>query len=192
MRAIFLTVILFSAILSGDLLFAQQRMDKAPAEAREYIENAKFDATIYRGPVALKYPFVFKGTYYAYTKEFVKSSVEYNRKWYYGVDLNLDASRDELCLSMPGSGIVIVLSKELVGRFVIGDKEFINVKGDIPGLKDGYYQVLESVDGTIYKKIVKKFNKLDGITQEFFSVERYYWLKNGVAKRYKKIRRLGL
>lgn len=190
MRAIFLTVILFSAILSGDLLFAQQRVDKAPVEAREYIENAKFDATIYRGPVALKYPFVFKGTYYAYTKEFVKSSVEYNRKWYYGVDLNLDASRDELCLSMPGSGIVIVLSKELVGRFIIGEREFVNVCGDIPGLKDGYYQVLESEDGTVYKKIVKKFNKLDGVTQEFFPVERYYWLKNGVAKRYKKVRRL--
>ena len=192
MRAGFLTFVLFCLMLSGHHVFAQQGIEKTPVEAREYIENAKFDATIYRGPVALKYPFSFKGTYYAYQKEFVKSSVEYNRKWYYGVDLNLDASRDELCLSMPGSGIVIVLSKELVGRFVIGEDEFMNVKGDVPGLKDGYYQVLESVDGTIYKKIVKKYNKLDGITQEFFPVEKYYKLKNGVAKRYRNLRRLGL
>ena len=192
MRAVFLTSVLFCLMLYGNTAFAQQKIEKAPVEAKEYIANAKFDATIYRGPVALKYPFSFKGTYYAYEKEFVKSSVEYNRKWYYGVELNLDASRDELCLSLPGSGIVIVLSKELVGRFVIGENEFINVKGDIPGLKEGYYQLLESVDGTIYKKIVKKYNKLDGITLEFFPVEKYYWLKNGVAKRYKKIRRLGL
>ena len=191
MRVFSIVFMLFILVHAGDA-FAQSRVEDAPAEGREYIQNAWFDATIYIGPTALKYPFYYRGTYYAYGKEFVKSNVEYNRKWYYGVDLNLDASRDELCLSMPGSGIVIVLSKELVGRFTMGGKEYVNVKGGIKGLKEGYYQVIRISQGTVYKKIEKIHNKVDGITQEFYPVVRHYIVKDGVAKRFRKARRMGL
>lgn len=192
MRIVAFVFMLSFLAVSGPGAFAQLRVEEASVEGRDYIRDAKFDATIYRGPVALKYPFVFKGTYYAYDKEFVKSNVEYNCKWYYGVDLNLDASRDELCLSMPGSGIVIVLSKELVGRFTMEGKEYVNVKGDIKGLKEGYYQVIRISQGTVYKKIEKIHNKVDGITQEFYPVVRHYIVKDGVAKRFRKARRMGL
>ena len=192
MRVVHIVPMLLFLRLAGCPAFAQSMVENAPVEAREYIEKAKFDATIYRGPTALKYPFNFKGTYYAYGKEFVKSSVEYNKKWYYGVDLNLDASRDELCLSMPGSGIVIVLSKELVGSFVMDGKEYVNFKGGIKGLKDGYYQVMRIARGTVYKKIEKRHNKVDGVTEEFYPVVKYYLVKDGVAKRFRKARRMGL
>ena len=191
MRVFSIVFMLFILVHAGDV-FAQSRVEDAPAEGREYIQNAKFDATIYRGPTALKYPFYYRGTYYAYGKEFVKSNVEYNRKWYYGVDLNLDASRDELCLSMPGSGIVIVLSKELVGSFVMDGKEYVNFKGGIKGLKDGYYQVMRIARGTVYKKIEKRHNKVDGVTEEFYPVVKYYLVKDGVAKRFRKARTMGL
>ena len=192
MRVVPFILMLFLLVPAVNAAFAQSMVENAPVEGLEYIEKAKFDATIYRGPTALKYPFNFKGTYYAYGKEFVKSNVEYNRKWYYGVDLNLDASRDELCLSMPGSGIVIVLSKELVGSFELGDKKFVNLGNGIKRLESGYYQVFELKEGTVYKKIEKRHNKVDGITQEFYPVVKYYIVKDGVAKRFRKARRMGI
>ncbi len=140
-----------------------------------------YDQAIYRGPVALSYPFqVYKGTFYAFDKQFEKSSVEYNRKWYYNVDLNLDACRDELCLSMDG-GAIIVLSKELVGRFTFGTRDFICIGDDVEGLAPGYYQILYDGEDKVYKKIIKKYNKTDGITQEFYPIVRYYLVKDSKA-----------
>lgn len=147
--------------------------------------QGKYDEAIYRGPVALSYPFeVYRGTCYAFDKQFEKSDVEYNRKWYHDVDLNLDACRDELCLSMDG-GIIIVLSKELVGRFRFGGRNFICRGNDVEGLEPGYYQVLYDGRDKVYKKIVKKYNKIDGITQEFFPIIKYYLVKDARATRIK-------
>ena len=140
-----------------------------------------YDQAIYRGPVALSYPFqVYKGTFYAFDKQFENSSVEYNRKWYRDVKLNLDACRDELCLSMDG-GAIIVLSKELVGRFTFGGRNFICTGNDVDGLAPGYYQILYDGEDKVLKKIIKKYNKTDGITQEFYPIIKYYLVKDGYA-----------
>ncbi len=144
-----------------------------------------YDKAIYRGPVALAYPFkTYKGTYYAFDKQFETSDVEYNRKWYRGVELNLDACRDELCLSM-GGGAIIVLSKELVGRFVFGGRNFICLKDGTSGLDPGYYQVLYDGEDKVYKKIIKKYDKTDGITQEFYPIVKYYLVQDNKARQIK-------
>ena len=140
MKRFILALVLFTVFCSAGTLFGQGIYDEA----------------IYRGPVALAYPFqTYKGTYYAFDRLFEKSDVEYNRKWYRNVELNLDACRDELCLSMGGRSI-IVLSQELVGRFVFGGRNFICIKDDVAGLAPGYYQVLYDGEDKVYKKIIKK------------------------------------
>lgn len=165
MKKYILFVILLSAVFCSGALFGQ----------------GKYDEAIYRGPVALSYPFdYYKGTFYAFDKQFEKSSVEYNRKWYYDVVLNLDACRDELCLSIDG-GATIVLSKELVGRFTLGNRNFICRGDDVRKLAPGYYQVLYDGNDKVYKKIIKKYDKTDGITQEFYSVVKYYLVRGDYA-----------
>ena len=165
MKRFILAVVLFMVLCGTGTLFGQGMYDKA----------------IYRGPVALAYPFkTYKGTYYAFDKQFEASDVEYNRKWYRNVELNLDACRDELCLSMGGRAI-IVLSKELVGRFVFGGRNFICLKDGISGLDPGYYQVLYDGEDKVYKKIIKKYDKTDGITQEFYPLVKYYLVQDSKA-----------
>lgn len=78
MKRFIMPVLFLTALCCSGTLFGQGTYDKA----------------IYRGPVALAYPFkTYKGTYYAFDKQFEKSDVEYNRKWYRDVELNLDACR---------------------------------------------------------------------------------------------------
>ena len=169
MKRFIMPVLFLTALCCSGTLFGQGTYDKA----------------IYRGPVALAYPFkTYKGTYYAFDKQFEKSDVEYNRKWYRDVELNLDACRDELCLNMGGRSI-IVLSKELVGRFVFGGRNFICLGDGVDGLAPGYYQVLYDGEDKVYKKIIKKYDKTDGITQEFYPVVKYYLVQDNKATQIK-------
>ena len=169
MKHFIFTVILLMAFCSTGTLFGQ----------------GVYDEAVYRGPVALSYPFkTYKGTYYAFDKLFEKGDVEYNRKWYRNVELNLDACRDELCLSMGGRSI-IVLSKELVGRFVFSGRNFICLGDSVEGLAPGYYQVLYDGEDKVYKKIIKKYDKTDGITQEFYPIVKYYLVQGNKARQIK-------
>jgi hypothetical protein len=138
------------------------------------------DAVIYRGPVALKYPFLFEGSTYVFSDEFLEGNVRYNGKTYYRALLNLDAHRDELCIRLPESGVVVVLSKELVKEFSLGEKRFIKCLWKDEDLKDTYCQVLYSGNVTVLKKVEKDFYLRDGISQVVYEKVKYYLVKDGV------------
>lgn len=146
----------------------------------DYLVKMERDAVIYRGPVALKYPFLFEGSTYVFSDEFLEGNVRYNGKTYYRALLNLDAHRDELCIRLPESGVVVVLSKELVKEFSLGEKRFIKCMWEDEDLKDMYCQVLYSGNVTVLKKVEKDFYLRDGISQVVYEKVKYYLVKDGV------------
>ena len=146
----------------------------------DYLVKMERDAVIYRGPVALKYPFLFEGSTYVFSDEFMEGNVRYNGKTYYRALLNLDAHRDELCIRLPESGVVVVLSKELVKEFSLGEKRFIKCMWEDEDLKDTYCQVLYSGNVTVLKKVEKDFYLRDGISQVVYEKVKYYLVKDGV------------
>ena len=146
----------------------------------DYLVKMERDAVIYRGPVALKYPFLFEGSTYVFSDEFLEGNVRYNGKTYYRALLNLDAHRDELCIRLPESGVVVVLSKELVKEFSLGEKRFIKCMWEDEDLKDTYCQVLYSGNVTVLKKVEKDFYLRDGISQVVYEKVKYYLVKDGV------------
>lgn len=153
----------------------------------DYLGEAGLDATIYRGPEAPKYPFLFEGTQYAYTDEFEVGTVLYNGVEYRGVHLNLSASSDELHLKVLKSGIVIELEKGLVEGFTIGERQYLALQGSnaVEGLAPGFYEVLHGGKSLLLKKNVKKIavRKHDekGIFRQFESANKYYVVKDGTS-----------
>ena len=106
--------------------------------------------------------------------------MRYNGKTYYRALLNLDAHRDELCIRLPESGVVVVLSKELVKEFSLGEKRFIKCLWEDEDLKDTYCQVLYNGNVTVLKKVEKDFYLRDGISQAVYDKVKYYLVKDGV------------
>ncbi|MBQ2133189.1 MAG: hypothetical protein II202_03780 [Bacteroidales bacterium] len=156
----------------------------------DYLVKMERDAVIYRGPVALKYPFLYEGSTYVFSDEFLEGNVRYNGKTYYRALLNLDAHRDELCIRLPESGVVVVLSKELVKEFSLGEKRFIKCMWEDEDLKDTYCQVLYSGNVTVLKKVEKDFYLRDGISQVVYEKVKYYLVKDGVPYLIRKKRDL--
>lgn len=157
----------------------------------DYLKKMERDAVIYRGPVALKYPFLYEGSTYVFSDEFLEGNVRYNGKIYYRALLNLDAHRDELCIKLPESGVVVVLSKELVKEFSLGDKRFIKGRWEDEDLMDAYCQVLYSGNVMVLKKVEKDFYLREGITHVVYEKVKYYLVKDGILHRIKRPKDVG-
>lgn len=179
-------IILFA--LFGNMLSAQESQTAPFVEDYDYLSDAKIDAVIFRGPIYVKYPYRFDGTFYAYSDEFLESRINYNGKEFKGVKLNLNANRDELYIQMYGAGMIIVLEKDYVKDFSLGERNFINhTEGDgIEGLEYGYYELLYKGKDMLLKKIKQNFNeKFDNVgsatLKSFYPAYTYYVVKDGKA-----------
>ena len=154
------------------------------------IDILKHDAAIFRGPVKGSYPYYFTGTPYLHKAEFEKNSLRYNKKWYYNVKLNLDICRDELCVNVPNSNIIIVLDNSLVNEFTINGRKFVNIGNSVTGTQNILCELIyEGIcAGSIIKESVKKYNRPDNATVVFYTIEKLYILKGDNAYRIKGIR----
>ncbi|MDD2419746.1 MAG: hypothetical protein PHP33_05805 [Bacteroidales bacterium] len=131
-------------------------------EYAKYMENAKERAVLYRGATPMYYPFYFTGSYFAYSDEYLKGEVVYNGKRYYGVLLNLNSNLDQLYIYDMDNGVNVVLNKDFVESFTMGENSFVNLnRNEISaGLQQGYYQVLWSGAGTkLLKRIRKNYSE---------------------------------
>lgn len=178
MRKIFLFVA--CAVLSAhvSVLSAQQKYD--------YVGQTGLNAAIFRGPEAVKYPFMYQGTPYIYSEMFSQGSLVYNGVKYEGVELNLNAHRGELHLRIPTSGIVLELDKELVEGFVIGTHRFEMFAGAraTDGLPQGFYELLYTGSDTLIKKNRKVYTErlqtsAKGFFRHFEPASQYYLIKDG-------------
>ena len=154
------------------------------------LEKLHLNAALYRGPVAMDYPLPFKGTVYVFSDDFISGDVEYNEKLYKGAMLNLDSYRGDLCVKLPGSGMVLVLDRNLVGYFTLGDKVFVHTGDDRSVMPEDYYQVLYDGKDQLLKKVEKHFFMKEGVSLEVYEKYRYYVVKDGKYYKLKKEKHL--
>ena len=144
------------------------------------VDVSKYDAAIFRGPVVEAYPYYVRGTAYLYSSDFQKEEVIYNRKFYYNVKLNLDVFRDVVCVMVPESTIEMVLDSPLVGRFTLNGKEFVNMSGT-EGLGRCFYEKLYGGGNMLLKETVKRYHRVDKGNVEFYSIVKYFLVRDGKA-----------
>lgn len=181
-------ICLFVAVAS----YAQEKYD--------FVKQAGIGATLFRGVEFERYPFRYKDSPYAYSKEFNVGEIIFNDVKYSGVFLNLNAHKDELHLKITTSGKILELDKGLVERFTIGERKYVALIGAnaVEGVSEGFYEILYSGKEILFKKNVKKYNERlqsseQGAYRYFYPSNRYYILKDGVmipvssAKQFKKV-----
>ncbi len=155
------------------------------------ISILKHDAAIFRGPVKESYPYYITGTPYFEKAEFEKGSLKYNRKWYNNVEFNLDLCRDELCVKVPESNIIITLDRSLVNEFSISGHKFIFIGDRTDGTQNKFCEVIHEgkSKGKIIKEHVKKYaRREDKVNIEFYPIIKYYILKGDNAYRLRGVR----
>ena len=180
MKRLFL-ILLWGVFLTHSVfLYSQEKYD--------YLQEAGLNAAIFRGPEVVKYQFRYQGTPYAYTETFSTGSLVYNGVKYEGVELNLNAHKDELHLKITSSGVVLELDKNIVGEFVIGRRQFVTLVGEkaIDGLPQGYYQVLFKGGDILLKKNIRTFHERlqtsgSGVFRYFDQSNKYYLLKDDIV-----------
>ncbi len=126
-----------------------------------FIENADGLSNLYRGAAPLAYRFLHTGTFFAYGVEFLQGEVMFNNKFYVDVKLNLNGHMDELYLYIKETERYVVLNKDFVDFFKIGERSFINIKKQAANGRTfpdaGYYEVMFSNSSV---KFLKKTRKL--------------------------------
>ncbi len=177
MRKVILLLLALLLLGGGDSIFCQVTKEN-------YLKHVKEKASIYSGPTALEYNFLHDGTYYAYDTQFRKGDIYYNKKLYKDVLLNLNSHRDDLIIMYEGNAMGIVLDRECVDWFTMGERRFIKLEeGEYESLVDGYYEVLHDGKDIVLKRIVKKYQDNNantiGLTRQFDNVSKRYFIREG-------------
>ncbi len=110
---------------------------------QDYQRQAAGLSTLYRGRLQNIYPYRYNGTYYWETRRFYSGSVQYNGKLYKEVQLNLDAYAQELVTRPTLNAGVVVLYRDQVAWFTLGDHFFVNLQYlGFDQAPEGYYELL--------------------------------------------------
>ena len=127
---------LMLSLLLSALLYAQD-------DQSLYMEQAGASALLYRGHKAFGYPMAYNGTCYWDGPAFLPGEVTYNGKHYDALLLNIDASRQDLLVRTAAGTADKVLSRELVTRFSMDGRPFLNLQAVYgPGCPQGYWEVI--------------------------------------------------
>ncbi len=137
---------------------------QAGEDYKLFIDSAGGLSNLYRGTAPLAYRFIHTGTFYAYSENFEKGEVVFNDKLYTDVQLNINSHIDELYLKVEESGRFILLNKEFVQYFKIGERRFINISEKFPdegglnlkNIPNGYYEVMYENNRSKLLKRTKK------------------------------------
>lgn len=128
---------------------------------RSFMESAREYSTLYRGELP---PFYVDNapndgsTYFAYSITFEKGDMEYCGKMYRNIELNLNAHLNELYLREPFYDSYLVVNKNFVSFFSMGDRKYVSYTQETnSALKHGYYEVLYMGNIKLYKMIQKKY-----------------------------------
>ena len=191
------------SVLSAALILAQAvSAQEAPDEIRKFQTAADGQSVLFRGRAAVSYVNRhFNGTYYWSSGTFLSGDVIYNGRTYYDVLLNIDACAQDL-LARHGEGRPsVVLRREYVPSFTMGESRFVNLRlAGYDSMDEGYYEVLSDSPEYVVRRVDKKLrssvNNVNGamigyddpayredIHTFFENCERYYLLRDGRFKR---------
>ena len=118
-----------------------------PLRAQDDVTRFQKDAgalsTVFRGRLHKNPSFRYNGTYFLDTRKFHKGDVFYNGKQYSDVLLNLNASLQELVIRPNENSAGVMLYRDQVAWFSIGQRRFINLRyigySEAP---EGYYELV--------------------------------------------------
>lgn len=154
-------------------------------------------STLYRGKLPVQYPYQYNGTYYLEGKQFQRGSVYYNGKLYENVLVNLDASKQELQVKVSENVSGVVLFREWVNYFTMGEHLFLNLQyleySDAP---EGYFELVKDGKVPLFRQVKKVFTSRVGnhngqdigyydpdynysLTNYFSKQEKYYGIVDG-------------
>ena len=127
-------------------------------ERKLYKEAAGYQAVLYRGRQATSYTHIsYNGHYFWLWPQFFEGSVSLNGKQYDDVLLNIDACEQQLLTKASESSPTIVIPRDRVTTFTIGDSKFVNLRNTDLGQNaaDGFYQILRDGDEPIFFRVEK-------------------------------------
>lgn len=185
------------------LIQATASYSQESIDYEQFMGNAKELSNLYRGSAPLNYKFIYTGTYFAYSEEYVQGNVFYNDKLYKNVLLNLNGHLDELYVFVKENGMPVMLNKDFVEKFNLGTRYFVNYKfnGSHAILEDGYYEVLWSdKKDRLIKRVAKKYEERINqstnlgtgakVERIFIPMSQYYLLNNNSVKQIKRVAHL--
>tara|TARA_R110002051_G_scaffold111608_2_gene184221 strand:- start:24929 stop:25597 length:669 start_codon:yes stop_codon:yes gene_type:complete len=109
--------------------------------------------------------------------QFTQGSINFDEQDYYNVFYKYDAFGDQIILkaSQLTGASAILLTKEKIKTFTIGEHHFLNLKENNPKINNGFYEILENNEFfTIYKKYRKKVTKkLDKVYAYYSFIDKY-------------------
>ena len=139
-----------------------------PLRAQDDLSRFEKDAgalsTLFRGRLQKNTTFRYNGTFYLDTRTFRKGDVLYNGKYYTDVLLNLNASTQELVIRPEANSAGVILYRDQVAWFSIGNRRFVNLR--YIGLKDapeGYYEVIRDGREPILRMSFKHLRAATGL-----------------------------
>jgi len=119
-------------------------------------------------------------TFFAYSADFEIGNLMFRHKNYYHLLLNLNAELDELYLKDPEKGTWLLLNKNFVDFFYLGDRKFIHHRPLVnQGLPYGYYEELYTGNVKLYKKSKRIYYQglnTRGEMQRGFALSQSYYL----------------
>ena len=111
-------------------------------------EAAEGTASLFRGTIPRSYPFRFNGTYYWHGKTFEEGTVFFNGKLYDHVLLNVDAYQGQLLVCPSENTTPIVVFRDQVAWFTMGDKRFVNLRYlGYSEAEEGFFEIVR--DGSV-------------------------------------------
>ena len=176
----------------------------ATAQGLVNISATEESASLFRGSLPRTYPFKYNGTYYWSQKQYQEGSVFYNGKLYEHIVLNVDAYQGQLLVSPTRNFTPIVVYRDQVAWFTMGDNTFVNLNylgySDAP---EGFFEIMRDGQVPLLRQ-VKKFLGANGINNNgdnigysdpdydrsvhtyFHFLQKFYVLEKGYVKRITK------
>ena len=166
------------------------------AEGRAFFDRAGQSAAFFRGRQAMRYNIVYEGTYFWYSPEFAPGSIMWDGKQYDGLNLNIDAVKQEAQVYPPGTVTAVVMDRNHIDWLEMGGIRYVNLSKKGYQVNEGFYEVMDqSPEGTVYRQLVKTV-KLDLTDAEkklhasyyFSSAETYYLERGGTLQELRRRR----
>lgn len=173
-------------------------------ERKMFKDAAGYQSILYRGRQASSYAHIkYNGHCFWLTQQYLPGSVYLNGKQYDDVLLNIDACEQQLLTKPTETSPSIVIPRDKVTTFSIGDSKFVNFQTVYPDLKaaSGFYQILRDGDEPIIfrsEKMLRTSPDSDNgeqgigyddpnyngeILTSFIITRRYFILRDGKLKK---------
>ena len=188
-RLLFIRAFFLALVLAGCPHLEAQRLVNSGA-----VEGS---ASLFRGSLPKTYPFRFNGTYYWDQKQFAEGVVFYNGKLYEHVFLNVDAYQEQLLVSPEPNSTPIIVFRDQVAWFTIGDKRFVNLQYlGYADAEEGFFEIARDGNAPLLLQVKKTLvtdgnnhngsdigyfdpDYVDYIYTYFKRLEHYYVLEKG-------------